>query len=115
MIVGRSGNGTGRRAGWGRVLVLLAGLLVAAPAVPAAPPEAAARPEAAAEAVSTAELEALLASLEDEAERAKLIAQIRALIAARKAAAPAAPGLGARLIEAVSAWMEGASSGSRRT
>jgi small conductance mechanosensitive channel len=75
--------------------------LCAQPAAPAAP--------AASSDVSTGDLKSLVGTLENDAAREKLVAQLKALIAAREEAARAAPppsGLGARLISALSAEVE---------
>jgi small conductance mechanosensitive channel len=71
-------------AAWAVALALSFGL-----AAGAAQAQAQAEPAGPGEAVTVDELEALVSTLEDEAEREKLAAQIRALIAAKRAAAEA--------------------------
>lgn len=99
-------------AGWEGLLrglvtlafLLLAGLPAARPA-PAAEPAA---PAAAPDKVSVEELERLVETLESEPDRAKLVEQLKALIAAQRAQAQKEEpvGLGAALLEAVSNTVE---------
>jgi small conductance mechanosensitive channel len=88
-------------------LVLAAGVPAASNAAEAGAPGVAA--PAAGEAVTVEDLEALLAALENEAEREKLAAQLRALIAAQKAAEKRPESAGARAIDALSGWVDAAS------
>jgi small-conductance mechanosensitive channel len=73
------------------IFLVLAGILPvhAQSAAPAAP---AAAPAPAPAAVSPAELERLVGSLQDDAQRARLVEQLRGLIAAQRVAEPEAPG-----------------------
>lgn len=98
------------RAAGARCLLALAAitalLLTAFPA-PAQVPAAAAQPAPGSE-VSTADLEALVATLGDEAEREKLLSQLRALLETRRAVAPEpeTPALGAQVLNTVSEQVE---------
>ena len=80
----------------GLVLAGLAALILCLASAAPAP--------AVAEEVSAAELEALVTTIEDEAQRKVLIGQFKALVEARRGKAPTRPaeGLGSRLIDAVS-------------
>ena len=96
---------------WGGRGILLALAVLGLSALPVAAPSAAApgeavAPAASAEAVTVQDLEALLGALENEAERDKLAAQLRAFIAARAAAEAPPEGLGARLLGAISGWVD---------
>src|SRR5262245_23730870 len=64
--------------------------LVAAEGPPQAPPAENTTTATTTEAVSSDELEALVATLEDSAEREKLVKQLRALIEARRTVEPTA-------------------------
>jgi len=90
-------------------------LLAAAPAsVWAQQGEAAgAAPAEAPVAATDAELQALVQTLEDPAQREAFLARLKTLIEARRAAAaqpdtPAETGLGAQVVAAISAWLEDA-------
>ena len=63
----------------------------AAPAAPAAPAGDASAPPAPTAAPTAAQLEAMVSTLEDAAARAKLVEQLKTLVAAQKGLAPAAP------------------------
>ena len=90
-----------------RALLCLLVLLVA----PAAVAQEAAAPPPAVEPASPEEIEKLLRTLEDPAQRAALTAQLRALLEAQKAAQPeAAPEtLGTRVLNALSDGVQGVS------
>ncbi|MCH7694625.1 MAG: hypothetical protein IID50_14375, partial [Proteobacteria bacterium] len=83
--------------------VLIFGLLLPAPAVGQAADGGAAPAGTTAE-VSLGDLEALVATIEDEAGRKRLVARIRALIAAQKSVTeePAVESLGAGFIDRLS-------------
>ena len=85
------------RRGWSRVL--LAGLVAMVLSL-----SSGAGAPAVAQAVQAEQLDSLLATIEDEAQRKVLVDQLKALIEARRAIAPApqAESLGARLIATVS-------------
>lgn len=80
-------------------------LPLAGPLSPALAQEATPAPAAAEAAPSAKELERLVATLENEKERAALVAQLKALMAAEKAQAED-PGLGGDLVELLSDRME---------
>ncbi|MDP6389768.1 MAG: mechanosensitive ion channel [Alphaproteobacteria bacterium] len=93
-------------------IVLALSLLIAVPAV--APPAAAEDKTPAAGPVSTADLDALVQTIENEKDRKAFLANLKALIAARQATEtekPADSGFGARLLEEVSAKIDAVSRG----
>lgn len=117
MIVRPSGNVTGLRsrarralAAWAVAIALSVGSVVICDSAHAGAPAGPAGAEAgAAEAVTVEDLETLLSTIENEAEREKLAAQLRALIATNKAAEAEPETAGAQAIQAVSAWVDGLS------
>src|SRR6516225_218116 len=79
--------GARRNASWARLPLLFALALLAASAAPPAPAQpAAAAGGPAPEPVSAAEIKRLVATLQDPAARARLIAELQALLAAEHAA-----------------------------
>ncbi len=102
-VTGRKGRAWRLLAAWAVALILGVGVAAGAAHAQAPSEPATAEPASVGEAVTVDELEALLSALEDEAEREKLAAQIRALVAARRAAAEAeGEGPGARAMGALS-------------